>query len=56
MRQICNSTHTPFDAALGKAGGHGRGATIEFYDKTAARLAELCWQQPGCDLAKPDRS
>jgi hypothetical protein len=38
------------------ASGHGRGATIEVCDKTAARLAELCWQQPGCDLSKPDRS
>ena len=46
---------TPVDAALGKAGGHGRGATIEVYDKTAARLKELCTQASGCDLTKPNR-
>ena len=46
---------TPVDAALGKAGGHGRGATIEVYDKTAARLKELCSQAAGCDLTKPNR-
>ncbi|HVY64386.1 MAG TPA: ankyrin repeat domain-containing protein [Gammaproteobacteria bacterium] len=46
---------TPVDAAMGKAGGHGRGATIEVYDKTAARLAELCRQKAGCDLSKPSR-
>ena len=47
---------TPVDAAMGRAGGHGRGATIEVYDKTAARLTELCKQQTGCDLTSPDRS
>ena len=47
---------TPVDAAMGRAGGHGRGATIEVYDKTAARLADLCKQKSGCDLANPDRS
>jgi uncharacterized protein len=45
---------TPIDAALGKAGGHGRGSTIEVYEDTAARLRELCEQQSDCDLAKPD--
>ena len=45
---------TPVDAALGKAGGHGRGSTIEVYEDTAARLRELCEQQRDCDLAKPD--
>jgi len=29
---------TPIDAALGRAGGHGRGSTIEAYEDTAARL------------------
>jgi uncharacterized protein len=45
---------TPVDAALGRAGGHGRGSTIETYEDTAARLRELCEQQSDCDLAKPD--
>jgi len=47
---------TPVDAALGKAGGHGRGQTIEVYQDTAARLKELCAQQENCDLTKPDGS
>ncbi len=46
---------TPVDAAMGRAGGHGRGSTIEVYDKTAARLTELCKQKAGCDLANPER-
>jgi len=45
---------TPVDAALGKAGGHGRGQTIEVYRSTADLLGELCAKQAGCDLAKPD--
>jgi ankyrin repeat protein len=45
---------TPVDAAMGKAGGHGRGSTIEVYEDTAARLRELCERQADCDLAKPD--
>ncbi len=45
---------TPVDAALGRAGGHGRGSTIEVYEDTAARLRELCEQQADCYLAKPD--
>jgi len=44
---------TPIDAALGKAGGHGRGSTIEAYEDTAARLRELCEQQKDCDLSRP---
>jgi hypothetical protein len=47
---------TPIDAALGRAGGHGRGSTIEAYNDTAARLNELCQQQAGCDLSQPDRA
>jgi ankyrin repeat protein len=46
---------TPVDAARGRAGGHGRGSTIEFYEDTATRLEELCSQRPGCNLAKPQR-
>jgi ankyrin repeat protein len=45
---------TPVDAALGRAGGHGRGSTIETFQDTAARLGELCAQQANCDLANPD--
>jgi uncharacterized protein len=45
---------TPVDAALGRAGGHGRGSTIEMFEDTAARLRELCEQQNDCDLAQPD--
>ena len=47
---------TPVDAALGRAGGHGRGSTIEVYEHTAARLRELCAEQDGCDLSQPDRA
>jgi len=46
---------TPVDAALGKAGGHGRGQTIEVYKDTADLLVELCKQTTGCDLAAPDK-
>jgi ankyrin repeat protein len=44
---------TPVDAALGRAGGHGRGSTIEVYEDTAARLRELCERQQDCDLSRP---
>jgi hypothetical protein len=44
---------TPVDAALGRAGGHGRGSTIEVFEDTAARLRELCEQQADCDLSRP---
>jgi len=44
---------TPIDAAMGRAGGHGRGSTIEAYEDTAARLRELCEQQKDCDLSRP---
>jgi hypothetical protein len=44
---------TPVDAALGRAGGHGRGSTIEVFEDTAARLRELCEQQEDCDLSRP---
>jgi ankyrin repeat protein len=45
---------TPVDAALGKAGGHGRGQTVEVYQDTATLLVELCKERGGCDLAAPD--
>jgi uncharacterized protein len=41
---------TPYDAALGRAGGHGRGQTIEVFDDTAELLVRLCREQPACDL------
>ena len=44
---------TPVDAALGRAGGHGRGSTIEMYEDTATRLRELCEKQEDCDLSRP---
>jgi len=44
---------TPVDAAMGKAGGHGRGQTAEVHEDTAELLAELCKQQKDCDLAAP---
>jgi ankyrin repeat protein len=43
---------TPVDAALGKAGGHGRGQTTEVYKDTAELIGELCKQRSGCNLAK----
>jgi len=45
---------TPVDAAMGRAGGHGRGSTIEVYEDTAKKLEDLCAQQTDCDLSKPD--
>jgi hypothetical protein len=39
---------------MGRAGGHGRGATIEVFEDTATRLRELCERQEDCDLSKPD--
>src|SRR4030095_5448448 len=45
---------TSVDSAMGKAGGHGRGQTVEVYKDTADLLVELCKQQSGCDLAEPD--
>jgi hypothetical protein len=45
---------TPVDAALGRAGGHGRGSTIEVFADTAELLRELCAGQEDCDLSQPD--
>jgi len=44
---------TPVDSALGRAGGHGRGSTIEVYEDTAELLERLCREDPGCDLDNP---
>lgn len=45
---------TPVAAALGQAGGHVRGSTIEVYEGTAELLRELCAEQPGCNLENPE--
>ena len=45
---------TPIDAALGRAGGHGRGSTIEIFEDTAELLERLCQQHADCDLAAPE--
>jgi hypothetical protein len=41
---------TAVDAAMGRAGGHGRGSTIEVYEDTAALLERLCASDDACDL------
>jgi hypothetical protein len=41
---------TAVGAALGRAGGHGRGATIEVFEDTAELLRSLCRQDPVRDL------
>ena len=45
---------TAVDAALGRAGGHGRGQTIEVFPDTAELLETLCRDTPGCDLSAPE--
>jgi uncharacterized protein len=48
---------TPVDAAMGRAGGHGRGQTIEVFEDTAELLELLCERRTDCDLsAHSDRS
>jgi hypothetical protein len=44
---------TPVDAALGRAGGHGRGATIEVFEDTAEHIATSCRKAESCDLTTP---
>jgi ankyrin repeat protein len=41
---------TAVDAALGRAGGRGRGQSIEVNEDTAVLLEQLCDQQADCDL------
>jgi uncharacterized protein len=41
---------SPVDAAMGRAGGHGRGASIEVFQDTADLLLELCAREPDCNL------
>jgi len=47
---------TPVDSAMGRAGGHGRGQTIEVFEDTAALIESLCAEQDGCDLSAPERA
>ena len=42
---------TAVDAALGRAGGHGRGATVEVYEGTAELLRTLCRTEPDCTVS-----
>jgi ankyrin repeat protein len=40
---------TPIDAALGRAGGNGRGNRVDVHEDTAALLADLCQRQVDCN-------
>jgi ankyrin repeat protein len=42
---------TPVDAALGRAGGNGRGARIDVFEDTADLLRDLCERQAECEPA-----
>jgi len=44
---------TAVDAALGRAGGHERGQSIQVFEATAELLESLCGAQPDCDLSVP---
>ena len=44
---------TAVDAALGRAGGHERGASIKVFKDTADALLQLCGQQEGCKIVPP---
>ena len=41
---------TAYDSAMGRAGGHGRGATIEVFEDTAQLLRERCAVSDGCNV------
>jgi ankyrin repeat protein len=41
---------TAVDAAMGRAGGHERGASIQVFKDTAELLDKLCREQPECTL------
>lgn len=43
---------TAVDAALGRAGGHERGASIQVFKDTAELLDKLCAEQQDCELPK----
>jgi ankyrin repeat protein len=42
---------TAVDAAMGRAGGHERGASIQVFKDSAELLEKLCAEQPDCRLA-----
>ena len=44
---------TAVDAAMGRAGGHERGASIQVFKDTAELLHKLCGEQSGCALPTP---
>ena len=44
---------TAVDAALGRAGGHERGASIKVFKETADTLLKLCGEREGCKIAAP---
>ena len=44
---------TAVDAAMGRAGGHERGASIQVFKDTAELLHKLCGEQPDCALPTP---
>ncbi len=46
---------TALDAAMGRAGGHERGSSIQVFEDTAELLKTLCSAQAGCDLTAPKR-
>jgi ankyrin repeat protein len=46
---------TPVDAALGRAGGHERGSSVQVFEDTAELLRDLCTAEAGCNLAAPER-
>jgi ankyrin repeat protein len=47
---------TAVDAALGRAGGHERGSSIQIFQHTADLLHELCAERPDCSLPRPPTS
>ena len=44
---------TAVDAAMGRAGGHERGASIQVFRDSAELLDKLCSEQAGCKLPTP---
>ena len=50
-----NEDRTPLDAALGRAGGHERGSSVQVFEDMAELLRTLCGAQAGCNLAAPQR-
>jgi ankyrin repeat protein len=44
---------TAIDAAMGRAGGHERGSSIQVFKDTAELLERLCREHSGCGLPQP---